>query len=64
MLSSYGSSGLLLVVFLGSYFLPTAQSNKALQLTARQHVSQVTYSFSLNAARAPQLKASVGLLLF
>jgi hypothetical protein len=37
--------------------------NKALQLTAREHVSQVPFTFSLNVDRAPQLKASVGLLL-
>jgi len=33
-----------------------------LQLTARQHASQVACSFSSNADRAPQLKANVGRL--
>ena len=40
------------------------QPNKALQLTARQHASQVALSFSLNADRAPQLKAVVRCFLF
>jgi hypothetical protein len=30
------------------------------QLTARLHVSQVTFSFSLDADRAPQLRYCVG----
>jgi hypothetical protein len=42
---------------------PRGAHNKALQLTARQHASQVTSLFSLNADRAPQLKASVSRLL-
>lgn len=33
--------------------------NKALPLTARQHVSQVNFSIMLDADRAPQLKAFV-----
>jgi len=35
------------------------QHNKALQLTARKPDSQEIFSFSLNADRAPQLKAKV-----
>jgi len=37
-----------------------APPNKALQLTARSMFLKQLLSFSLNADRAPQLKASVG----
>jgi hypothetical protein len=40
---------------------PDPQHNNALQLTARQRASQAIF-FSLNADRAPQLKAIVGRL--
>ena len=45
--------------FLFSRMLNVAASNKALQLTAPYHASQVLVFFRLDADRVPQPKASV-----